>query len=145
MKFVVVWKGKVIGSFTRAEIEDAVGRGELGILHRVRLNSSDEVSVGDFLKCDTLNLSKISAQNPNTKHADFEENVLQKKAEFAFEAYAYVLAGLSFLSMMVLFSSYAYSIFLFLSGKKNDALKCAVLSSICAVAGIVFFRFLNSL
>ena len=119
-KYYLQWKGVQSGPFSIEEVERMLKFGEVGILHKIRMEDDDEfVLLKDF---DFTNAPKIGVSG------------------LLLEYLMYGVSGLSFLSVWLLIVGIICSAILWKVGYKSLSRRSMIATLIIGTLGLVFFK-----
>ena len=119
-KYYLQWKGVQSGPFSIEEVERMLKFGEVGILHKIRMEDDDEfILLKDF---DFTNASKIGVSG------------------LLLEYLMYGVSGLSFLSVWLLIVGIICSAILWKVGYKSLSRRSMIATLIIGTLGLVFFK-----
>ncbi len=123
-KYKLLWKGVESGPYSASDIQRMLKFGEIGVFHKIKADGMpDYVLLKDF---DFSAKTYVASKNKNV--SIFMEYV------------AYVIAGMSFLSLLFLGIGVVGGITMWLLGYKPIACRCILLSMVIGSFGFIFFE-----
>ena len=169
-KYRLKWKGDIVGPFSKEQLTEMLERGKIGLMHEVEVGDEDWVFIRDFFKPPSSpvlpentffnaeppmeNFSNIGDSDAGEfaeankqerqakllKVAEDSESTAVPEVSEAVSYLVYILCGASFLSPFIYFAALAFAGILYAKGNVLNAKITAVLSSIIALFGFLFFK-----
>lgn len=125
-KYYLLWKGKETGAFSELEIRRMLKCGEIGLVHKIRVDGSEKYTfVKDF------DFSKI--QPSDRVRLSFVKSPI-------FEMLIFVFAGLSFVSVGALVPYFILFFVAMYGGNKQILLKSFAIAVVLSLSGMLFFK-----